>query len=115
MLRGGRGWRLFSPFRVVPQHGPATHQQFSRPRDDRLLSTRFLAPGESLHQTLGPRVVTHQDPSRFDQHLPQQRRPSATDAALAIEQVSMTTRSGLSRCNSMTCVTIVANLAGPLR
>ena len=84
MLRGGRGWRRFAPFRAVPQHGPATHQQFSRQRHDRLLSARLLAPGEPLHQPLGPRVVTQQDPARFDQHLSQQRRPAATDAASAI-------------------------------
>ena len=37
-----------------------------------------------MHQTLGPRVVTQQDPARFNQHLSQQRRPAATDAASAI-------------------------------
>jgi hypothetical protein len=57
---------------------------FSRQRHDRLLSTRLLAPGEPQHQPLGPRVVTQQDRARFPQHLSQQRRPAATNAASAI-------------------------------
>ena len=44
----------------------------------------FLRVFWPLHQPLGPRVVTQQDPARFDQHLSQQRRPATTDAALAI-------------------------------
>ena len=84
MLRSGRGWRRFVPFRAVPQHRPTTHQQFSRQRHNRLFPACLLAPGEPQYQPLGPRVVTQQDPSCLDQQLSQQRRPAAADVALTI-------------------------------
>src|SRR6478736_2026419 len=49
MLRGGRGWRRFAPGSAVPQHGPATYQQFSRQRHDRLLSA---CPGEPQSRSI---------------------------------------------------------------
>src|SRR6476661_6721089 len=45
---------------------------------------RVFWPRESRCIRRWAHGLTQQDPSRFDQHLPQQRRPSATDAASAI-------------------------------